>query len=124
MDRSSKAEIDLALEARSGKAPLVWLAARLFVLPLQASSMSGTPLTEAWSAIPLVVARSHYGLLWAIGTVAGVLALIVAQRLTARTTDRVPVIVTLAIAAFAHAATTLRPTHATSPLPRSYMQCI
>jgi hypothetical protein len=68
--------------------------------------MSGTPLTEALSAIPLVVAHSHYGLLWAMGTVAGALALIVAQRPIARTTGNTPVVVALAIAGFAHAATT------------------
>jgi putative copper resistance protein D len=88
------------------KALLVWLATQLLALPLQASLMSGTPLTEALSAIPLVVAHSHYGLLWAMGTVAGALALIVALRPIARTTGSAPVVVALAIAGFAHAATT------------------
>ena len=87
------------------KALFAWLAAQWIALPLQASSMSGTPLREVGAAIPLVLAHSHYGLMWATGTVAGVLALIVSQRLIGRTAGDAVILVTLAIVGFSHAAT-------------------
>ena len=87
-------------------AVLAWLVTQLLALPLQASSMSGTPLAEVRATIPLVLAHSHYGLMWTTGTVAGVLALIVSQRLATRTTGGTAIIVVLAVAGFAHAATT------------------
>ncbi|MCR4470453.1 copper resistance D family protein [Burkholderia sp. SCN-KJ] len=85
---------------------LAWLAAQWLALPLQASSMSGRPLTEVGAAIPLLLTHSHYGLMWVTGSAAGGLALIVSRWMIARRKADTAILVTLAIAGFAHAAMT------------------
>jgi len=88
---------------------VVWLVLQGLYLPLQASVMSGTSLGVALPAIALVITRSHFGLMWIIGTAAGFTALIAAFALrpaTERSTWASLLTVGLVVVAFAHAAST------------------
>jgi putative copper resistance protein D len=89
---------------------ITWFAVQGLYLPLQASTMSGMPLDEALPAIPLVIAHSHFGLMWILGASAGLAALVattVKLRATAARAAGAGVLaVALIIAAFAHAGTT------------------
>src|ERR1700741_2496020 len=66
---------------------VVWLVLPGLYLPLQASVMSGTSPGDALPVLPLVIAHSHFGLMWMIGTTTGVTALIAACMLRP-TSDR------------------------------------
>lgn len=88
---------------------VVWLVLQALYLPLQASVMSGTSLGVALPAIALVITRSHFGMMWMIGTAAGFTALIAAFALrpaTERSTWTSLLMVGLIVVAFAHAAST------------------
>ncbi|CAB3803341.1 CopD family protein [Pararobbsia alpina] len=89
---------------------LAWLAMQVLNLPLQAGAMTGTSFFDAMPAIPLVLEHSHFGLMWTIGTAAGVIALfasLFAFHATARrTTSAARVVAALIVVAFAHAGTT------------------
>jgi putative copper resistance protein D len=89
---------------------IAWLAVQLLYLPLQASAMSGTALSEAMGAIPLVLVHSHFGMMWTIGAAGGAIALCaswVAPHATAwRTTSGLLLVTALIVVAFAHAGTT------------------
>ena len=57
---------------------LVWHVAQLVYLVLQASSMSGEPLSAAGSAIGAVLTQSHFGRMWILGIGTGALATLLA----------------------------------------------
>jgi putative copper resistance protein D len=87
---------------------LAWLAVQVLYLPLQASAMSGTALQDALPAIPLVLTHSHFGLMWALGVAAGVVALgasCVAPSATIPGRGGL-ILAALTVGAFAHAGTT------------------
>ena len=88
---------------------VVWLVLQGLYLPLQASVMSGVTLGDALPAIPLVITRSHFGLMWMIGTAAGFTALIAAFALrpaTEGSTWTSLLMTGLIVVARAHAAST------------------
>jgi copper resistance protein D len=83
---------------------LAWLAAEAIYLPLQAGTMSGASIAEAWPAIPVVLRHSHFGVMWMIGIAAGMVALglvVVGHR-----TARLPLAAAMIVMAFAHAGAT------------------
>ena len=53
---------------------LIWLVAQLGYLVLQASSMSGEPVSAAGPAVGAVLTQSHFGRMWILGIGAGGLA--------------------------------------------------
>jgi len=88
---------------------VVWLVLQGLYLPLQASVMSGMTLGDALPAIPLVITKSHFGLMWTIGTAAGFTALIAAFALrpaAKRSTWTSLLMTGLIVVALAHAAST------------------
>jgi putative copper resistance protein D len=89
---------------------VAWLISQGLYLPLQAGTMSGAPLGEALPAIPLVIMHSHFGLMWVIGVVAGIVALSAAvaapQAPAGRMTRATVLAVALVVIALTHAGTT------------------
>jgi putative copper resistance protein D len=87
-----------------------WLVAQACYLPLQAGQMTCGWGAAAWHAIPLVLAHSHFGTMWAIGLAAGIVALIsLCLRPGGPLTRAVHIGlqgVALAVIAFTHAGTT------------------
>ncbi|SEA17535.1 CopD family protein [Paraburkholderia sartisoli] len=86
-----------------------WIVVETLYLPLQASAMSGSTLADALPAIPLVIAHSHFGLMWLIGMAAGITALLatIAPRPAHRHAVWTDVLqAALVVVAFAHAAST------------------
>ncbi|MFM0093579.1 hypothetical protein PQR46_42710 [Paraburkholderia sediminicola] len=88
---------------------VVWLVLQALYLPLQASAMSGTTPGDALAVIPLVIAHSHFGLMWMIGAAAGVAALIAAcvpRPASGSSMWASLLMAALIVTAFAHAAST------------------
>lgn len=86
-----------------------WVVVEALYLPLQAGAMSGSTLADALPAIPLVIAHSHFGLMWLIGLAAGIAALLatIAPRPAHRRAVWTTVLwAALVVIAFAHAAST------------------
>src|SRR5580698_3683777 len=52
-----------------------WLVAQMLYLPLQAATMSGVALADAWPVMPVVLLHAHFGMMWLIGIAAGIVAL-------------------------------------------------
>ncbi|MEO6973005.1 MAG: CopD family protein [Rhodoferax sp.] len=91
-------------------AMLVWLVLQGFYLPLQASAMSGAAPYAALPMVPLVITQSHFGVMWAVGVTAGIVALATAfTKACGRATwsaSTVLLAAALMVMAFTHAGTT------------------
>ena len=89
---------------------LLWLVFQVVDLPLQAGAMSGAAPYAALQMIPLVITQSHFGVMWAVGVTAGIVALAVAFTEARGPATRWATMVLLAgalvVMAFGHAGTT------------------